>query len=175
MQALCRAQQEDGKAELLCTVRGILKKIKQSVLVGDRVRVAGIDWEDMRGAPSPYEGSPERSLCSCASAPNPAVPASEAEDAWYAIPFRAWASGWHLSHGPPMLSAHISLQLMAIMKCAATVDEVLPRMTELQDPAVANVDQVLLVFAMERPALDLKGATRQVSSQWHAAQCTRHL
>jgi hypothetical protein len=30
-------------------VRGILKKIKQSVLVGDRVRVAGIDWEDLRG------------------------------------------------------------------------------------------------------------------------------
>ncbi len=43
------------------------------------------------------------------------------------------------------------------------MDEVLPRATELQDPAVANVDQVLLVFAMERPALDLKGATRQVS------------
>ncbi|CAL5230096.1 g13554 [Coccomyxa viridis] len=84
------AQQRGGKAEILCTVRGILKKIKQTVLVGDRVRVAGIDWEDMR----------------------------------------------------------------------ATVDEVLPRATELQDPAVANVDQVLLVFAMERPALDLKGATR---------------
>lgn len=54
------------------------------------------------------------------------------------------------------------------MGCAATVDEVLPRATELQDPAVANVDQVLLVFALERPALDLKGATRQVSSLWHA-------
>ena len=37
------------KVELLCTVRGILKKIKQSVLVGDRVRVAGIDWDDLRG------------------------------------------------------------------------------------------------------------------------------
>ncbi|EIE21063.1 GTPase EngC, partial [Coccomyxa subellipsoidea C-169] len=76
--------------ELLCTVRGILKKIKQSVLVGDRVRVAGIDWDDRRG----------------------------------------------------------------------TVDEVLPRRSELQDPAVANVDQVLLVFALERPPLDLRTATR---------------
>ncbi len=38
------------RTELLCTVRGILKKIKQSVLVGDRVRVAGIDWDDRRGA-----------------------------------------------------------------------------------------------------------------------------
>ena len=37
------------KVELLCTVRGILKKIKQSVLVGDRVRLAGIDWDDLRG------------------------------------------------------------------------------------------------------------------------------
>ncbi|KAK9908042.1 hypothetical protein WJX75_002003 [Coccomyxa subellipsoidea] len=78
------------RTELLCTVRGILKKIKQSVLVGDRVRVAGIDWDDRRG----------------------------------------------------------------------TVDEVLPRRSELQDPAVANVDQVLLVFALERPPLDLRTATR---------------
>jgi putative ribosome biogenesis GTPase RsgA len=42
----------DGRGdrlELLCTVRGLLKKIKQSVLVGDRVRVAAIDWEDRRG------------------------------------------------------------------------------------------------------------------------------
>jgi hypothetical protein len=41
------------RTELLCTVRGLLKKIKQSVLVGDRVRVAGIDWEDRRGARAP--------------------------------------------------------------------------------------------------------------------------
>ena len=40
----------------------------------------------------------------------------------------------------------------------------LPRHSELQDPAVANVDQVLLVFALERPALDLQGATRHVPS-----------
>lgn len=39
----------EKRTELLCTVRGILKKIKQSVLVGDRVRVAGIDWDDQRG------------------------------------------------------------------------------------------------------------------------------
>lgn len=40
------------------------------------------------------------------------------------------------------------------------VDDVLPRSSELQDPAVANVDQVLLVFALERPPLDLQVATR---------------
>ena len=40
-----------ARTELLCNVRGLLKKIKQSVLVGDRVRVAGIDWEDCRGTP----------------------------------------------------------------------------------------------------------------------------
>lgn len=43
---------------------------------------------------------------------------------------------------------------------SGTVDEVLPRRSELQDPAVANVDQVLLVFALERPPLDLRTATR---------------
>lgn len=34
---------------LLCVVRGLLKKIKQSVLVGDTVKVVGIDWTDGRG------------------------------------------------------------------------------------------------------------------------------
>lgn len=38
------------RARLLCVVRGLLKKIKQNVLVGDRVRVVGIDWTDGRGA-----------------------------------------------------------------------------------------------------------------------------
>ena len=35
--------------ELLCAVRALLKKIKQQVLVGDRVNVVGIDWADKRG------------------------------------------------------------------------------------------------------------------------------
>lgn len=35
--------------ELLCVVRALLKKIKQTVLVGDRVRVSSIDWPDARG------------------------------------------------------------------------------------------------------------------------------
>lgn len=34
---------------LLCVVRALLKKIKQDVLVGDLVRVVGIDWTDGRG------------------------------------------------------------------------------------------------------------------------------
>ena len=42
-----------GRMELLCNVRGLLKKIKQSVLVGDRVQVTGIDWEDRRGGLPP--------------------------------------------------------------------------------------------------------------------------
>jgi hypothetical protein len=36
--------------ELLCTVRALLKKMKQTVLVGDRVRVNSIDWLSARGA-----------------------------------------------------------------------------------------------------------------------------
>ena len=38
-----------GTVELLCAVRALLKKIKQQVLVGDRVHVVGIDWADKRG------------------------------------------------------------------------------------------------------------------------------
>ncbi len=39
--------------QLLCVVRTLLKKIKQTVLVGDDVEVTGIDWVDGRGvAPS---------------------------------------------------------------------------------------------------------------------------
>lgn len=35
--------------QLLCVVRTLLKKIKQTVLVGDEVEVTGIDWADGRG------------------------------------------------------------------------------------------------------------------------------
>uniref|UniRef100_A0A383WD87 EngC GTPase domain-containing protein n=1 Tax=Tetradesmus obliquus TaxID=3088 RepID=A0A383WD87_TETOB len=37
------------RTQLLCTVRALLKKINQRVLVGDRVRVHGIDWLEGRG------------------------------------------------------------------------------------------------------------------------------
>ena len=58
-----------GRTELLCNVRGLLKKIKQSVLVGDRVRVAGIDWEDFRGGLPRMPGSGMRPVLghSCAA------------------------------------------------------------------------------------------------------------
>jgi hypothetical protein len=38
------------RQRLLCVVRGLLKKIKQTVLVGYQVRVVGIDWADGSGA-----------------------------------------------------------------------------------------------------------------------------
>jgi ribosome biogenesis GTPase len=75
---------------LLCVVRALLKKIKQAVLVGDRVRIVGIDWADARGM----------------------------------------------------------------------VEEVLPRGSELAEPPVANVTQVLLVFSVDRPPLQPSAATR---------------
>jgi hypothetical protein len=37
------------RTQLLCTVRALLKKINQRVLVGDRVHVHGIDWLEGRG------------------------------------------------------------------------------------------------------------------------------
>lgn len=38
-----------GPTDLLCNVRALLKKIKQTVLVGDHVQVDSIDWADKRG------------------------------------------------------------------------------------------------------------------------------
>lgn len=83
--ALCRAEVQSNlpavasegdamRTELLCNVRGLLKKIKQSVLVGDRVRVAGIDWEDYRGdLPLTWEMTTLLDLCpethACVAAP----------------------------------------------------------------------------------------------------------
>lgn len=37
------------QARLLCVVRALLKKMRREVLVGDRVRLVGIDWTDGRG------------------------------------------------------------------------------------------------------------------------------
>ena len=80
------------RTDLLCIVRGLLKKMKQTVLVGDRVTVGAIDWADGRGA----------------------------------------------------------------------VTGVLPRTggATLADPAVANVDQVVCVFALARPPFEPKAASR---------------
>ncbi|KAK9820948.1 hypothetical protein WJX81_002551 [Elliptochloris bilobata] len=91
-EASCAQRDTGGErpAELLCTVRGLLKKMERRVLVGDRVRVTAVDWGDRSG----------------------------------------------------------------------TVEEVLPRRSELPDPRVANVDQVLMVFALARPAWEPRGATR---------------
>ena len=38
--------------DLLCSVRALLKKIKQTVLVGDNVEVDAVDWADKRGKAS---------------------------------------------------------------------------------------------------------------------------
>ena len=36
------------KRQLLCTMRSMLKKMKQTVLVGDHVKVANINWKEGR-------------------------------------------------------------------------------------------------------------------------------
>lgn len=35
---------------LLCTTRGLLRKMQKRAMVGDRVHVAAIDWRSCRGA-----------------------------------------------------------------------------------------------------------------------------
>ena len=41
-----------GRTDLLCSVRALLKKIKQTVLVGDNVEVDGVDWVYKQGRDS---------------------------------------------------------------------------------------------------------------------------
>ncbi len=43
------ASQRVPQRQLLCTVRALLKKVRQNVLVGDHVRVGSIDWVEGRG------------------------------------------------------------------------------------------------------------------------------
>jgi hypothetical protein len=69
------------RRQLLCTVRALLKKVRQRVLVGDVVSLSGVDWGEGRGV----------------------------------------------------------------------VEGVLPRRSELVDPAVANVDHVVLLFGLTQP------------------------
>jgi ribosome biogenesis GTPase / thiamine phosphate phosphatase len=71
-------------AVLLCIRRGLLKKLGQQVMVGDRVAIEEPDWQGMRGA----------------------------------------------------------------------IATVYPRRTSLDRPPIANVDQILLVFALAEPTLD---------------------
>ncbi|KAL0020260.1 hypothetical protein WJX79_003335 [Trebouxia sp. C0005] len=78
------------RTDLLCSVRALLKKIKQTVLVGDNVQVASIDWIDKRGV----------------------------------------------------------------------VQEVFNRHSEMSDPAMANVDQIILVMSLNLPPFDARQATR---------------
>ncbi|MFK8182639.1 MAG: small ribosomal subunit biogenesis GTPase RsgA [Phormidesmis sp.] len=75
----------DGEAALLlCIRRGLLKKLGQQIMVGDRVTVEEPDWQGMRGA----------------------------------------------------------------------IAQVQPRKAFLDRPPIANVDQILLVFALAEPSLD---------------------
>ncbi|KAI8472702.1 MAG: hypothetical protein J3K34DRAFT_384159 [Monoraphidium minutum] len=78
------------RRQLLCTVRGLLKKVRQRVLVGDVVAVTSVDWAAGRGV----------------------------------------------------------------------VEAVSPRVTELVDPAVANVDHVVLLFGLTQPPFEPQQVSR---------------
>lgn len=84
--------------KLLCVVRALLKKMKRRVLVGDRVRVVGIDWTDGRGM----------------------------------------------------------------------VEDVLPRTSKLEEPPVANISRVMLVFSLAMPPFLPSAATRYLVAAEHA-------
>ena len=57
---------------------------------------------------------------------------------------------------------------------AGMVAEVLPRRSELSDPAIANVDQIVLVFAAADPPFDPPNVTRfLVTVEQVIDACTR--
>ena len=60
----------------------------------------------------------------------------------------------------PAMTEERPVQGLLLLLIAGVVDSVLPRDTELQNPAVANVDQVLLVFSLAEPPWDGQVATR---------------
>lgn len=82
------------QTRLLCVVRALLKKMKRKVLVGDMVRVVGIDWVDGRGM----------------------------------------------------------------------VEDVFPRTSKLDEPPVANISRVMLVFSLAMPPFMPSAATRYLVS-----------
>ncbi len=86
------------KSQLLCVVRALLKKMKRHVLVGDRVKVVGIDWIDGRGM----------------------------------------------------------------------VEDVYPRTSKLDEPPVANISRVMLVFSLAMPPFLPSAATKYLVAAEHA-------
>jgi len=44
--------------------------------------------------------------------------------------------------------------------CAGMVTDVLPRRSELSDPAIANVDHIMLVFSLADPPFEASNVTR---------------
>lgn len=86
------------KDQLLCVVRALLKKMKRHVLVGDRVKVVGIDWTDGRGM----------------------------------------------------------------------VEDVFPRTSKLEEPPVANISRVMLVFSVAMPPFLPSSATKYLVAAEHA-------
>jgi len=52
----------------------------------------------------------------------------------------------------PLVGDHVTISVLDEEKMLGNIDEILPRTSELIRPAVANVDQALVVFAVAAPA-----------------------
>lgn len=55
----------------------------------------------------------------------------------------------------PLVGDNVLLQVLDSDKCLGNIEEILPRKNELIRPAVANVDQAMVVFAMANPMPNL--------------------
>ena len=59
-----------------------------------------------------------------------------------------------------LVGAEVSLSGSEWVESRGMIDDVIPRRSELIEPRIANVDQALLVFALEQPPLEAKQLTR---------------
>lgn len=55
----------------------------------------------------------------------------------------------------PLVGDNVLLQILDSDKCLGNIEEILPRKNELIRPAVANVDQAMVIFAMANPMPNL--------------------
>lgn len=150
------------RTRLLCVVRGLLKKMKREVLVGDFVRVVGIDWTDGRGERAP--GLPLTATGRGRARPGGSFLGADEIMMFASLP------GSTTSFSPAPLTLPLLLPLLLPSpsfplsyyspSAPGMVEEVLPRRSRLAEPAVANVTQVVLVFSLARPPFAPGPATR---------------
>ena len=51
----------------------------------------------------------------------------------------------------PLVGDNVRIQILNEEECLGNIDEILPRKSEIIRPAVANIDQALVIFSIVKP------------------------